>query len=67
MTEPAGSNPPMGEELADLVAAAKAGDQAAFEDLVKATYAGTYTLAFRLTGNEEDASDVVQELSLIHI
>ncbi|HVL93927.1 MAG TPA: RNA polymerase sigma factor [Acidimicrobiales bacterium] len=64
MTEPAGSNPPMGEELADLVAAAKAGDQAAFEDLVKATYAGTYTLAFRLTGNEEDASDVVQEAYL---
>jgi RNA polymerase sigma-70 factor, ECF subfamily len=54
----------MGEELADLVAAAKAGDQAAFEDLVKATYAGTYTLAFRLTGNEEDASDVVQEAYL---
>jgi RNA polymerase sigma-70 factor (ECF subfamily) len=29
--------------------------------LVRATYADTYTLARRLTGNEEDASDVVQE------
>jgi RNA polymerase sigma-70 factor (ECF subfamily) len=28
---------------------------------VRATYADTYTLARRLTGNEEDASDVVQE------
>ncbi|MGH9155633.1 MAG: RNA polymerase sigma factor [Acidimicrobiales bacterium] len=61
MTEPSGSNESMVEELAELVTAAKAGDQAAFEGLVKATYAGTYTLAFRLTGNEEDALDVVQE------
>jgi len=31
---------------------------------VRATYAGTYTLAYRLTGDEEDASDVVQEAYL---
>ncbi len=54
----------MVEELAGLVTAAKAGDQAAFEELVKATYADAYTLAFRLTGNEEDARDVVQEAYL---
>ena len=47
--------------MAGLVEAAKAGDEAAFEELVRATYADTYTLAYRLCGNEEDASDVVQE------
>jgi len=31
---------------------------------VRATTADTYTLAFRLTGNEEDARDVVQETYL---
>ncbi len=44
-----------------LVARARQGDQAAFEQLVRETYADTYTLAFRLTGDEEDARDVVQE------
>jgi RNA polymerase sigma-70 factor (ECF subfamily) len=49
---------------ADLVARARLGDQAAFERLVRETYADTYTLAFRLTGHEEDARDVVQETYL---
>jgi RNA polymerase sigma-70 factor (ECF subfamily) len=53
MTEPSGQ--------ADLVARARAGEQEAFEELVRATYAEAYTLAKRLTGNEEDARDVVQE------
>jgi RNA polymerase sigma-70 factor (ECF subfamily) len=44
-----------------LVEAARNGDQAAFDELVRATYVDTYTLAVRLTGNEEDARDVVQE------
>jgi RNA polymerase sigma-70 factor (ECF subfamily) len=48
-------------DLTELVAAARDGDQDAFEQLVRATYADTYTLAFRLTGDEEDAADVVQE------
>jgi RNA polymerase sigma-70 factor (ECF subfamily) len=48
-------------ELNELVVAARDGDQLAFEQLVKATHAGTYTLAYRLTGDEEDARDVVQE------
>ena len=52
---------PQDAELSELVVAARDGDQLAFEQLVKATYAGTYTLAFRLTGDEEDARDVVQE------
>ncbi len=54
----------MAQELADLVTAAKAGDQAAFEELVRVTHADAYTLAFRMTGNEEDAKDVVQEAYL---
>jgi RNA polymerase sigma-70 factor (ECF subfamily) len=54
----------MPDELAGLVEAARGGDQTAFEALVRATTADTYTLAFRLTGNEEDARDVVQETYL---
>jgi RNA polymerase sigma-70 factor (ECF subfamily) len=58
------SNPAMPTEVADLVTRAKAGDKAAFDDIVRATYADTYTLALRLTTNEEDARDVVQEAYL---
>ena len=52
------------EEEAALVAAAKAGDRAAFESLVRATSSDIYTLAYRLTGNEEDAGDVMQDAYL---
>jgi RNA polymerase sigma-70 factor, ECF subfamily len=48
-------------DLKRLVEAARKGDRAALDELVRATYSGTYTLAFRLTGNEDDARDVVQE------
>jgi RNA polymerase sigma-70 factor (ECF subfamily) len=51
-------------ELDDLVRSAQGGDHHAFEELVRRTYADTYTLAFRLTGDEEDARDVVQETYL---
>jgi RNA polymerase sigma-70 factor, ECF subfamily len=51
-------------ELARLVEAAVAGDMGAFEALVRRTTADTYTLALRLTGNEEDARDVTQEAYL---
>ena len=44
--------------------AARGGDRAALDDLVRATYSGAYTLAFRLTGHEDDARDVVQEAYL---
>ncbi|MEA3055305.1 MAG: polymerase sigma-70 factor, subfamily [Actinomycetota bacterium] len=54
----------MPDELADLVAAARDGDREAFDELVRATSAATYTLAYRLVGNEEDARDVVQEAYL---
>jgi len=59
-----GSNPVMPDDLAGLVARAKEGDRAAFDALVSETYAETYTLAYRLTGNEEDARDVVQDAYL---
>ncbi|HTN78593.1 MAG TPA: RNA polymerase sigma factor [Acidimicrobiales bacterium] len=51
-------------EIAQLVAAARDGSRTAFDDLVRATYDDTYMLAYRLTGNEEDARDVVQEAYL---
>ena len=51
----------MPADTAELVALAKGGDQQAFEQLVQLTYVDTYTLALRLTGDEEDARDVVQE------
>lgn len=54
----------MRHDLAALVAAAQAGDRAAFDDLVRATYIDSYTLAYRLTGDEDDARDVVQEAYL---
>jgi RNA polymerase sigma-70 factor (ECF subfamily) len=54
----------MPQDVAELVAAAKNGDRDAFDELVRVTYADTYTLAYRLTGNEEDARDVVQEAYL---
>jgi RNA polymerase sigma-70 factor, ECF subfamily len=51
----------MRPDLAELVTAARDGDRSAFDELVRATYADMYTLAYRLTGNEEDARDVVQD------
>lgn len=51
-------------DLAELVVAASNGDRLAFDELVRQTYVDTYTLALRLTSNEEDARDVVQETYL---
>jgi RNA polymerase sigma-70 factor (ECF subfamily) len=50
--------------MTDLVTAARDGDRQAFDELVRVTHADTYTLAYRLTGDEEDARDVVQEAYL---
>jgi RNA polymerase sigma-70 factor (ECF subfamily) len=57
-----GDREPVGLEA--LVAEARRGDRAAFDELVRRTYVDTYTLAARLTGDEEDARDVVQEAYL---
>jgi len=51
-------------DIAELVEAAQSGDRSAFEHLVELTYRDTFTLALRLTGNEEDARDVTQETYL---
>lgn len=50
--------------LDGLVDAAKGGDEYAFEVLVRATYKDLYALAFRITGNSEDAHDIIQETYL---
>jgi RNA polymerase sigma-70 factor (ECF subfamily) len=47
-----------------LVQAAKAGDLDAFEELVNRHERRIYTLARRITGNEQDAEDVTQETFL---
>lgn len=52
------------DDLKALIEAAQGGDRRAFDELVRQTYEDTYTLAFRLTGNQEDARDVVQETYL---
>jgi RNA polymerase sigma-70 factor (ECF subfamily) len=54
----------MAGALEELVTRARKGDHEAFEALVSATYMDAYTLAYRLTGDEEDARDVVQEAYL---
>ena len=59
-----GSEPAMPNGQEGLVLRAKSGDRDAFDELVRTTYADTYTLALRLTGHEEDARDVVQEAYL---
>ena len=48
----------------ELIEAAQAGDRTAFDELVRRTYVDLFTLAMRLTGNEEDARDVVQDAYL---
>jgi RNA polymerase sigma-70 factor (ECF subfamily) len=50
--------------LGSLVERVQAGENAAFSELVVATHGATFTLAFRLMGNEHDAADVVQEAYL---
>lgn len=51
-------------DIEELIDEAQDGDHRAFEELVRLTYSDTYTLAYRLTGDEEDARDVVQETYL---
>ncbi len=43
---------------------AKAGDREAFREIVESHSRHVFGLAFRMTGNEEDAEDVVQETFL---
>jgi RNA polymerase sigma-70 factor (ECF subfamily) len=56
--------PREGDDLDRLVEAARRGERPAFDELVRRTFVETYTLALRLTADEEDARDVVQEAYL---
>lgn len=51
-------------DMAVLVERAAAGERKAFDDLVRLTHRDAFGLAVRLTGNEEDARDVVQDAYL---
>ena len=53
----------MSDEAA-AIAAAQAGDQDAFRVLVELHSRSVFRLAYRMTGNEQDAEDVVQEAFL---
>jgi RNA polymerase sigma-70 factor (ECF subfamily) len=50
------------DEEAELVSAAKGGDLAAFEQLVRRHQTRVFNLAFRVIGTYEDACDVTQEV-----
>src|SRR5829696_7941331 len=47
---------------ADLVAAARAGDRAAFDAIVARHGRHVYQLCYRFVGNHEDASDLAQDV-----
>jgi RNA polymerase sigma-70 factor (ECF subfamily) len=49
---------------ADAVARFRAGDESAFRALVERHGRAVFRVAFRMTGNEQDAEDVVQETFL---
>ena len=53
-----------GAEAAELVARAKAGDTAAFNELVRKYRARVYSLALHLTGQASDADDITQDAFL---
>ncbi|MEM9203535.1 MAG: sigma-70 family RNA polymerase sigma factor [Actinomycetota bacterium] len=50
--------------MAALVERAADGEREAFDELVRLTHRDAFGLAIRLTGNEEDARDVVQDAYL---
>lgn len=53
-----------GAEAAELVAKAKAGDNHAFDELVRRYRARVYSLALHLTGQASDADDITQDAFL---
>ncbi len=53
-----------GDTLVQLVHAAQSGDEAAFAQIVELTSPKVYALCLRLSGNEHDARDIMQEAYL---
>ena len=49
---------------AELIQSARSGDQNAFSQLVTANQTMVYNLAYRMTGNPDDAADLTQEAFL---
>lgn len=52
------------KEDTDIIKKVQDGDSDAFSSLVVKYYRGVYNLAYRLTGNQEDAMDISQETFL---
>jgi RNA polymerase sigma-70 factor (ECF subfamily) len=52
----------VGDGDAELVAAAAAGDRAAFESLLRRHYDRIHGLAWRITGSRADADDIAQDV-----
>ncbi|MGE5174105.1 MAG: RNA polymerase sigma factor [Betaproteobacteria bacterium] len=50
----------MDEDL-DLINRAEAGDREAFDDLVRKYQKSLYAMIYRMVGNQEDASDLIQK------
>lgn len=51
-----------GDEDADLVASAIAGDRAAFDELIRHHYDRIHGLAWQMTGSRADADDIAQDV-----
>lgn len=47
-----------------LIQKAKAGDNKAFEELIEEHFKKIYNIAYRMTGNPDDASDMTQEVMI---
>ena len=50
------------DEDAELVARAKSGDTAAFDDLVRKHHGRLYGLVYHMTSNREDTNDLLQDI-----
>src|SRR5437899_11980193 len=55
------SEPPAPPEESELVARARTGDLAAYDDLIKRYQERIYATVYHMTSNHEDANDLAQE------
>lgn len=54
----------MNEDIQNIIAQAKRGNRASFEQLLRSHYAMVYRVAYRFTGHSADAEDVAQEVCM---